>query len=94
MISRRASYVCGTHFFNASAEGLTLKLLEVVRAASTSDATMTTVMELSRLMGKTAVVCTDSFDFTPSCAYACDFVPALSHVIVIEMRHQHYHMSS
>ncbi len=52
--------VIGMHFFNPAP---IMKLVEIVRADLTSEETTNTVLELSRKMGKTPVVCRDSPGF-------------------------------
>ena len=52
--------VVGMHFFNPP--GI-MKLVEVVRAAATSDAAIEAVTSLARLMGKVTVVCKDAPGF-------------------------------
>lgn len=51
--SGRAAQVCNMHFFNPA---LVMKCVEVVRHETTSDATVETVMELARKMGKEPVL--------------------------------------
>lgn len=50
----------GMHFFNPAP---LMKLVEVVHTPWTSEATMDTLLEVARKMGKTPVVCTDSPGF-------------------------------
>lgn len=50
----------GMHFFNPAP---LMKLVEVVRTKHTADATIETLMQLARQMGKTPVGCTDSPGF-------------------------------
>ncbi|MDO5743990.1 MAG: 3-hydroxyacyl-CoA dehydrogenase family protein [Micrococcaceae bacterium] len=49
----RADQVCNMHFFNPA---LVMKCVEVVRHETTSDATVETVMELARRLGKEPVL--------------------------------------
>ncbi len=56
----RADRFCGLHFFNPAP--LT-KLVEVVRAAETSDATHAAAMALARSLGKTPVAARDTSGF-------------------------------
>lgn len=51
-VTGRAAQVCNMHFFNPA---LVMKCVEVVRHASTSDATVEITMELARRMGKEPV---------------------------------------
>ncbi|HLI93768.1 MAG TPA: 3-hydroxyacyl-CoA dehydrogenase NAD-binding domain-containing protein [Puia sp.] len=50
----------GMHFFNPAPM---MKLVEVVRTRSVSDATLQTILGVARQMGKTPVVCADSPGF-------------------------------
>ena len=50
----------GMHFFNPAP---LMKLVEVVRAPQTSDATINELMDLSKKMGKTPVLCKDAPGF-------------------------------
>jgi len=50
----------GMHFFNPAP---LMKLVEVVRAPHTDDATIDTLMDLARQMGKTPVLCKDAPGF-------------------------------
>lgn len=50
----------GMHFFNPAP---LMKLVEVVRTKYTSAATLETILQLARSMGKTPVLCTDSPGF-------------------------------
>jgi len=50
----------GMHFFNPAP---LMKLVEVVRAPQTSDTTVNTLMDLSKKMGKTPVLCKDAPGF-------------------------------
>jgi 3-hydroxybutyryl-CoA dehydrogenase len=50
----------GMHFFNPAP---LMKLVEVVRTKHTADATIETLMQIARQMGKTPVGCTDSPGF-------------------------------
>jgi 3-hydroxybutyryl-CoA dehydrogenase len=52
--------VAGMHFFNPAP---LMKLVEVVRGAETSEATLSTLVQLATQMGKTPVVCKDAPGF-------------------------------
>jgi len=52
--------VAGLHFFNPAP---VMKLVEVVKANSTSDTTISKLVELAKTFGKTPVVCKDSPGF-------------------------------
>ncbi|HEY0356524.1 MAG TPA: 3-hydroxyacyl-CoA dehydrogenase NAD-binding domain-containing protein [Flavisolibacter sp.] len=52
--------VAGLHFFNPAP---IMKLVEVVKGRQTSEAVVRTLVELTRQLGKTPVVCTDSPGF-------------------------------
>jgi len=52
--------VAGLHFFNPAAA---MKLVEVVKADTTSDITVSKLIELTKAFGKTPVVCKDSPGF-------------------------------
>lgn len=52
--------VAGLHFFNPAP---LMKLVEVVRATQTSEAVMSALVELTRRLGKTPVVCKDAPGF-------------------------------
>jgi 3-hydroxybutyryl-CoA dehydrogenase len=52
--------VAGLHFFNPA---LVMKLVEVVKAEQTADATISKLIELIKTFGKTPVVCEDSPGF-------------------------------
>ncbi|GAC1451438.1 MAG: hypothetical protein NVSMB7_14000 [Chitinophagaceae bacterium] len=52
--------VVGMHFFNPAP---VMKLVEVVKAAQTSDETAQTIMELAKQMGKIPVLCKDAPGF-------------------------------
>jgi 3-hydroxybutyryl-CoA dehydrogenase len=52
--------VAGMHFFNPAT---IMKLVEVVKAEQTSDEVVTTLMQLSRDLGKTPVLCKDAPGF-------------------------------
>jgi 3-hydroxybutyryl-CoA dehydrogenase len=54
--TRRPDRVIGMHFMNPVP---VMQLVEVIRGQATSDATMTTVMEMSRALGKTPVEVND-----------------------------------
>ena len=58
-ISRPGQFA-GMHFFNPAP---LMKLVEVVRTEYTSEATIDFIMQLTRLAGKTAVLCKDSPGF-------------------------------
>jgi len=52
--------VVGMHFFNPAP---VMKLVEVVKGQSTSNATVETIYELTKTLGKTPVICKDSPGF-------------------------------
>jgi len=56
----RQERFAGLHFFNPVP---VMKLIEVIRAVQTSDATVDALMELSKKLGKTPVPCIDSPGF-------------------------------
>jgi len=56
----RQARFAGLHFFNPVP---VMKLVEVIRAVQTSDATVDALMELSKKLGKTPVPCIDSPGF-------------------------------
>jgi 3-hydroxybutyryl-CoA dehydrogenase len=67
MVTRRPEKVVGTHFFNPVA---IMKLVEIVRGASTSDETVEVACALARKLGKETVVCRDiSYGFLANRAY-------------------------
>ena len=57
---KHSERVAGLHFFNPAP---VMKLVEVVKAEQTSDSTIAKLVELTKKMGKTAVVCKDSPGF-------------------------------
>jgi 3-hydroxybutyryl-CoA dehydrogenase len=59
-VCERPERVVGMHFFNPVP---VLKLVEVIRAEQTSDATVARIEELTRALGKTAVAIADSPGF-------------------------------
>lgn len=61
--TRRPSQVVGMHFFNPVP---LMSLLEVVRAESTSEATVATAVEVGRAMGKDPIVVRDAPGFATS----------------------------
>ena len=65
--TNRRDRVAGMHWFNPPP---LMRLVEIVRAAETSDATVAAVEELSRRMGKETVVCRDARGFVTSRALA------------------------
>ncbi len=58
--TKRPDKVAGMHFFNPVA---VMKLVEVVRAALTSEETSSTIYELAKKLDKEPVYCRDSFGF-------------------------------
>lgn len=58
--TKRPDKVAGMHFFNPVA---VMRLVEVVRAALTSEETANTVYELAKKLGKEPVYCRDSYGF-------------------------------
>ncbi|MFC1928659.1 3-hydroxyacyl-CoA dehydrogenase family protein [Chloroflexota bacterium] len=58
--TKRPDRVAGMHFFNPVA---VMKLVEVVRAALTSEETAKTVYELAEKLGKEPVYCRDTYGF-------------------------------
>jgi 3-hydroxybutyryl-CoA dehydrogenase len=66
-VCERPERVVGMHFFNPVP---VLKLVEVIRAEQTSDATVSRIEELTRALGKTAVAIADSPGLR-STAYWC-----------------------
>ncbi len=58
--TKRPDKVAGMHFFNPPA---VMKLVEVVRAALTSEDTAETVYELAKKLGKEPVYCRDTYGF-------------------------------
>ena len=58
--TKRPDKVAGMHFFNPPA---VMKLVEVVRAALTSEDTANTVYELAKKLGKEPVFCRDTYGF-------------------------------
>ena len=65
--TNRRDRVAGMHWFNPPP---LMRLIEIVRAEETSDATVAAVEELSRRMGKETVVCRDARGFVTSRALA------------------------
>jgi 3-hydroxybutyryl-CoA dehydrogenase len=65
--TKRRDRVAGMHWFNPPP---LMRLIEIVRAEETSDATVAAVEELSRRMGKETVVCRDARGFVTSRALA------------------------
>lgn len=65
--TNRRDRVAGMHWFNPPP---LMRLIEIVRAAETSDETVAAVVELSRRMGKETVVCRDARGFITSRALA------------------------
>ena len=65
--TNRRDLVAGMHWFNPPP---LMKLIEIVRAAETSDETVAAVERLSRQMGKETVVCRDARGFVTSRALA------------------------
>ncbi len=59
-ITKKPDKVAGMHFFNPVA---IMRLVEVVRAALTSDETASTVYELAVKLGKEPVYCRDTYGF-------------------------------
>jgi len=59
-VTNRPDKVAGMHFFNPVA---VMKLVEVVRAALTSEDTSTTVYEMAKKLGKEPVYCRDTYGF-------------------------------
>jgi 3-hydroxybutyryl-CoA dehydrogenase len=59
-VTKRADKVCGLHFFNPAP---VMKLVEIVRTISTSDATIEQVKEFARSLGKTPVLAKDTAGF-------------------------------
>jgi 3-hydroxybutyryl-CoA dehydrogenase len=59
-VTKRADKVCGLHFFNPAP---VMKLVEIVRTISTSDATIEQVKEFARSLGKTPVLARDTAGF-------------------------------
>ncbi len=59
-VTKRPEAFIGMHFMNPVP---VMQLIEVIRGIATSDATHATVMELSRKLGKTPLVCNDSPGF-------------------------------
>ncbi len=75
-VTARAGQVIGAHFFSPAN---VMKLLEVVRAARTSDQTIVTTMALARRIGKTAVLAGNADGFIGNRILAvygreCDFL--------------------
>src|SRR5918911_76251 len=58
--TKRADRFAGLHFFNPVQ---VMKLVEIVRAITTSDETITTLREFTAKLGKTGVVCKDTPGF-------------------------------
>lgn len=58
--TERADRVAGMHFFNPPS---VMKLVEVVRAALTSEETASTIYELARKLDKEPVYCRDTYGF-------------------------------
>lgn len=58
--TRRPDRVAGLHFFNPVA---VMQLVEIVRAITTSDETVTTLRELTQKLGKRGIVCKDTPGF-------------------------------
>ena len=65
--TNRRDRVAGMHWFNPPP---LMRLIEIVRAEETSDATVAAVEELSRRLGKETVVCRDARGFVTSRALA------------------------
>lgn len=59
-VTKRANKVCGLHFFNPAP---IMKLVEIVRTISTSDATIEEVKTFARSLGKTPVLAKDTAGF-------------------------------
>ncbi len=59
-VTRRPSQVAGLHFFNPVP---VMKLVEIVRALETSDATVATLKDLAASLDKTAIVAKDTAGF-------------------------------
>ncbi len=59
-VTKRADRVAGLHFFNPAP---VMKLVEIVRALETSDATVETLKEFAASLGKTAVIAKDTAGF-------------------------------
>ena len=59
-VTKRPGQFIGMHFMNPAP---VMQLIEVIRGLATSDATYDTVMELSKKLGKTPLVCNDSPGF-------------------------------
>lgn len=59
-VTRRPDKVAGLHFFNPVP---VMKLVEIVRALETSDATLTSLQEFVGTLGKTAIVTKDTAGF-------------------------------
>ena len=59
-VTKRPGQFIGMHFMNPVP---VMQLIEVIRGLATSDATYDTVMELSKKLGKTPLVCNDSPGF-------------------------------
>ncbi len=70
--TQRPDRVAGMHFFNPVT---IMKLVEVVRAAETSDDTIEKIVELAKLGGKVPLVCKDSPGFV---------VNRMLHIFVLE----------
>ena len=67
-VTKRPNKVVGMHFFNPVA---VMKLVEVVKGAFTSDATVNIVCALAKRLGKEPVVCLDvSYGFLANRAYS------------------------
>ena len=52
--------LCNMHFFNPA---LVMQLVEVVRGEHTADATVETVVEFARRIGKTPILCKETYGF-------------------------------
>lgn len=59
-VTKRAPQVAGFHFFNPVP---VMKLVEIVRALETSDATVATLKEVAATLGKTPIVAKDTAGF-------------------------------
>ncbi len=80
--TKRPDKVGGMHFFNPVAM---MKLVEVVKAALTSEETSKTVYELAQKLGKEPVYCRDTYGFLANRAVAGDAVELLwAHVATPE----------
>lgn len=76
--TQKPDKVCGMHFFNPVA---VMRLVEVVRGATTSDETVNTVCEMSRKLNKEPVICRDvGYGFLANRAYGVITVEAVQMV--------------